>query len=554
MEFNSLPLEVQLEIFSYLTVGEVMRIRRTCKRWANLIDFELKFKRLSCFQQIYSNDPTDGYHFYFKSARSFLQHMIDDTKFSRVKELKAFLWPKYDDLAEAFDFLNSFKLLEEVVFMCFVLDLFALNSVEAVQKKTFTVRLSRLTKAFFDVSCVLAERLVSVVLDLPNLLHLRLGPLGSVSIVHPQTIQTLETWSTLFQLPGLDFSKFSNLKLIRTKARDVRSISASFLESLPSLLELHIGCSFLNNEETLPSLSVSKRLRVFYFGFEIAVNQINLETEWPSSFNAYNTTDDSTRFIIRNRHRSIDDNRAVESICYNSMASELDDTELFGLMFRKFPKIRYLYTDGAVTDERRLLKFIHKFQIERLFFSRTGLPRSFFELLAESCPFVRDLEIKSEPMSVLTDDLDFVFRMKKLSMIYFSDTQLSLNFAARLLKELKSISVIYFYRSGDYQFSLNMFRLSGSIDLTVNRSGYLHYNIHDQKPGEFVNELKSRLEGRLNFDGFTCPKKLLTLLRHLKIEKQNQLFMMRKYVYDQAHSICLSEEQMRLLNFSLVKF
>lgn len=86
MEFNSLPREIHLEIFTYLPFEDVMKIRRTCKQWNRLVNSELKFKRL-----LYRHRP-----------RSFLVEQPPE-----VQYLKAFLRANYAQ-SDAFDFLNSF--------------------------------------------------------------------------------------------------------------------------------------------------------------------------------------------------------------------------------------------------------------------------------------------------------------------------------------------------------------------------------------------------------------------------------------------------------------
>ena len=72
----------------------------------------------------------------------------------------------------------------------------------------------------------------------------------------------------------------------------------------------------------------------------------------------------------------------------------------------------------------------------------------------------------------------------------------------------------------------------------------LPFVIPDKGVAVFISELITELQA----DGFVCPKKLQVLLRHIDIELRNTVFMMRKYVYEQRHSIWLSKEQLSLLN------
>lgn len=64
-----------------------------------------------------------------------------------------------------------------------------------------------------------------------------------------------------------------------------------------------------------------------------------------------------------------------------------------------------------------------------------------------------------------------------------------------------------------------------------------------------VPELMSVLQSRMVADGSVSSKDLQTMLCRLQLEKETHLFWMRMFVYEQRTSICLSREQMRLLNF-----
>ena len=168
MEFNSLPLEVQLEIFSHLPFCDVMSIRRVCKMWNCLINSEFKFKQLRCYQLSTSAASNDQHeNFVSTFPRPFLDYTSTDPKFSRINYLFADLVPKeISELQDAFDFLNSFKFLEEISFRCYP---FRLNAVEGVQKQ-FVVSLPRLEKADFYFGNAIREANASLLLDLPSLL------------------------------------------------------------------------------------------------------------------------------------------------------------------------------------------------------------------------------------------------------------------------------------------------------------------------------------------------------------------------------------------------
>ena len=184
------------------------------------------------------------------------------------------------------------------------------------------------------------------------------------------------------------------------------SISASFLEKLPSLRELHVNFyGRLPSDYRIPEPSLGKaRPKIFYFGFEFSAREIESEgAQWPNSISS-DSTGDSARFIIRNLHRSVDSNPHVHSIDYNPIAEELEDSQMFDVIPQKFPNIDHLRINGTVVDENRLFKFIDKFKIPSVTFKRTSLPQRFFEQLAENRPFISSLELNEPTMSILTGD------------------------------------------------------------------------------------------------------------------------------------------------------
>ena len=547
MEFNSLPLEIHLEIFSYLPVRDVLSIRRVCKLWNGLINGELKFKRLRCIQFYIPNQRINchAYDFVFASIRSFLDYTSTDTKFSRVNHLSASLAPKAPKLQDAFDFLNSFQSLKQVSFSCFLYD--RLIAAEGAQKQ-FVVSLPRLEKATFYFNHPTRGSNVSLLLDLPSLRCLSIDSSAPIIIGHPEKLRTLATRS-LFGAER-DYSLFTNLTNIYTRAADVRSISAGFLEKLPSLSELHCAFGHLPADYRPPEPSLRKaRPKIFYFGFEISSREIESEgAQWPSSFPTHDPTGHSTRFIARNLYRSIDSNSRVSSIDYNLIAGELNDTELFDVMFQKFPGIRHLRISGTVADQNRLLKLIDKFKVSSVAFESTSLPQRFFEQLAENRPFISSLSLNEPTMSMLSGDLDFVFNFETLRSLQFTNYPLSLNFVVRALKELKSISSLivgqpetyYFSWLAPSSFSQNF--VTVYCDVYVPRFSYSGCRIPVDEASDWMNALQSQLNDAVS------PKELQILLSQLKYEKENALFWMRKYVYDQRHSICLSKEQISLLN------
>lgn len=552
MKFNSLPPEIRLEIFSFLTVSEVMRVRRVCKQWNDLLNSQIKFKRLFCVQTRPGGESYLKSGLSFESARIFLDRTSNDSKFSRVKYLMVSLCPNYDELKDVFGLLNTFKFLNEAVVDCYVAD----RDRSEIQDQTFVLSLDRLEKVaiFFTGETIVSK--VSVVFDLPKLSILVLDEFKSITIGHPKRLRTLAV-ANLFQ--GLDYTQLTGLTRLYADEQDRQSITASFLENLPALLELHLDAYYLHNEKLLldllePIACGKPSLRILFYGFEIS--QTDLATGLPDSYGLSGLNEDAASFIIRNRHRSIDNNQFVTSIQYN-LISALDDNELFGVFLQKFPKIRQLNVIGNVpsSDTDRLLKFINKFKLEQLSFVNTGLPAAFFKKLAKNCsPNIRQLEIeKDASMNILSGDFDFVFELKHLISLIIGNCRMPLNYLARLVEELKQISLIQFSQTANYDFRMNLCRcqnvahhtISLKVDAT-HRHGdpssgiFLRYEIPHEEGSKLVNELKSRLKA----DGeFVCAKQLFIVLLQIEAEEAIFRLSMNKCVYDQTYSICLSKEQ-----------
>lgn len=547
MEFNSLPSEIQLAIFCCLPDASVFKIRRVCKRWNDLINLEFKIKRLRCKQneelQYYYHNHLD---FFFVSTQDFLQSISGDPKFSRVKYLDAFFEPKYAELADVFDFLNSFKWLEETRFDCKAHYRFSENLLPTeIQKKTFVVSLERLEKAKFKLDS--SQLKVRVVLSLPNLLQLELHRSLDFSIEQPKKLKTLVT-DSLFQGMTADYAQFTSLTRIYTKkAEDVRSISRDFLDKLLSLRELHIGfCEIQLNLPDLPPFSGKAKPKIFYFDFEMDIAQINqanaLDQHWPNFFEIEDEDENATLFATQNRHQSIDNNRFVYHMHYNPMVRELNnETELFGVMLRKF-YFAYLSINGNVTNENLLLRFIHKSEVKSLSFRATSLSRSFFEKLPEYGSSVTYLNIERETtMSPLSGDFDFIFKFKNITCFYLTDFSLSLNFVARLLEEPRLKLIVFNQSENNYQFEVNRYSSLCFFYIFANELG-VSFNSFNQSALDILKILRSKLK-----TNELCFKQLRLLIDQLKFEKETLEFMMRICVYEQKRSIIYLPKELMLL-------
>lgn len=556
MEFNSLPVEVHLKIFSHLSAREVMKVRRVCKQWNRLINAEVKFKQLVCGQYLGSRGFGgfekfgDRVDFIFSSTRSFGDYVRVDHKFSRVKCLEARLGAKYTQLQEAFDFLNAFRSLEDLR-LCFnVLGLHHRINLEAIEKKQFTLKLDHVKEADLFILWNSLESKVNVLLDMPNLVYLAVFTLKGLTVGHPKKLKTFATEMLFPAVP--DYSQFTGLRTICTRASDVRSISVGFIEKLPKLNTIHLdGTKYTEYSPPIPAYSSKAGPRILFLGFEISLNQILLEGD-RLPHHAREPTEDFTRFIARNLQRSLDGNPYIPSVDYNTIAEELDDTEMFGLLFQKLPNIRHIRIAGTVADESRLLKFIDKFQVDHLQLERASLSPDFFEKSTKSSLSIKKLEIRTEPtMCILSGDFDFIFKLKNLVDLHFEDCSLPLSFVAKLLRELKSLEYVKFLQVGSYEFFLNRSQKvrkytydPESIFLKADGQRYFFKGkICPKKTVDYLNELSNRLKA----DGFVSPPELLVLLHQLRLEGQTNRFMMRKLFNEPSIYLPLQMHQLNLL-------
>lgn len=107
----------------------------------------------------------------------------------------------------------------------------------------------------------------------------------------------------------------------------------------------------------------------------------------------------------------------------------------------------------------------------------------------------------------------------------------------RLLRELKEIASVKFCHPGNYTFSLKT--KDCITEIRFSADGFdckLIHKISSEEAPEWLDLLRSGLK---KTDEFVCPRELLVLGRHLQFEEETHLFMMRKYIYDHTHSICL---------------
>ena len=387
-------------------------------------------------------------------------------------------------------------------------------------------------------------------LDLPRLLYLNLESLKSFEIVHPKSLRILSISN--LSVGNVDYSQFTGLTKIYAGTRN--SISASFFDRIPSLQELHLNdvCGLyktdydFNGTKELPAPFLNQaKPRIFYYDIELTVNQLNNQTHLLGNQSQRESCRELTKFVIKNLHQTVGKIEHVTCLDYNTLAEELDDTEIFVTLFQKVLNLNSLYIGGNVADKNRLLKFVLKFRPQHLRFERALLPQSFFQKLSQTGSFIQLLMFRPRHTTKnLTKDFDFILGLRGLQFLIFPRCPPSLNFVVRLLKGLKSLSMVQFCHRPNTRFILGLNELSlVSVEFQLS-----FFEIEEDRL-KFMEALRKPLKA--DEEQFVCIKKVQILVRHLSIEKQNHLFMMRKEIYDQTHfyMICFSKEQMRRFEF-----
>ena len=454
IQLNELPPCLLVEIFSYLPINEVIRLKMVCKHWREISCY-VRLKSLSVYQYDPKVRHDEFYLRYCKRYTTFDLQVNDFERFLKSTEqlligLKRlvclFAEPLKNERDRMQDFLNRFRRLEE-------LQIKALRPYELKSRIQFTLQLERLKKLFlrytdatFDLNC-------------PELSYVDVWSLEFCRICYPEKLRTLVS-ADRFEEDQI--GKFVNLKnLIVLKIRDLNSIPRTFFEALPKSLqkliffERKMYNQRFSNQYNLEDCfraqygidqEDSSGLRVFYLGVEIDLSRFISPGRVPNGVGVENFPN----FLVTNLANSVNANVWFDHIDYNAFERLLPT---FDPLYEKIYSVHAncdIVLKESVTDQVRLFEFIQKVKPACLKFHREAVfPHPFYDRITEICSsYIRGIcfdagSLESEPAG-----LDFLLKMTELEFITVLNSQLpviqSLEFMIAAFEKIESLNTFDF--------------------------------------------------------------------------------------------------------------
>ena len=422
---NELPPCLLVSIFSYLSIGEVIRLKLVCKAWRETSAF-VRFKSLSFYR--YDFEDMDRYSYLKKPfPENFDLYVNDFEKFFRstgpmvsgVKRLvfALFAHPVNCGNNRLENFLNRFRMLEELELNVLGFDHFPVGAYP-----TFSLELKRLRKLEIHYE----DRIIE--LNCPELSYLDIDRLWleNCRIRYPEKLRTL-----VLKDPSRenDYRKFVNLKnlVLDLGYRNdhvnefTRALLARIPESLRRLilfgpvyfngfyskrlnLEDHLRRSYAIDQEI-------SSLKIFLNGIDRS-NQLQNNEGAPLWFHL-----EISEFISANLSNSVDENICLNFnlIDYNMLERQLSTFD---------PFYKKLYPDygfssitiyESVADEDRLLKFLKRMEPCYLELENNIFPLPFFDRLAKIK--LEGLHFNASHLGSDPGALDFLLRMSGLESV-----------------------------------------------------------------------------------------------------------------------------------------
>ena len=433
IHLNELPVCLLVEIFSYLPIGEVLRLKLVCKAWRELSTL-VRFKSLSFYRYDYEEELIsfirpppfpENYDLHLNDFELFFQSA--GRMVSGVRRLRIGLFSHPVNYANnrLENFVNRFQLLEELV-----LNVFDADDDEHIEEPypVFSLKLRRLRK----LQLQFAYRVLD--LDCPELNYLDLkGPmLENGHIRYPEKLRTLIDLETIDVVNNVNlFRKFVNLKNLvfdlKSKVNQINSFNRTFFEALPQSLQRLIfinlaGFRWIDSEwmdledylrRTYEIEQDSPGLRIFCLGIELSLSRFTAEEREPLPLD---THVERSQFPIANLANSVDANICLQELINFAWIEEQLPT--FDLLYQKiYSDHPYLHMTlyGHVANKPQLFQFIERVKPMDLKI-RCVFPRSFFERLAKvGAPFILSLNFDAANLRFGPSALNFLLSMTRLN-------------------------------------------------------------------------------------------------------------------------------------------
>ena len=464
---NELPPCLLVSIFSYLPIGEVIRLKLVCKAWQETSAF-VRFKSLSFYRYDYEEQSftkperlLENYDLYINDFEKFFRST--GPMVSGVQHLVLCLYdhPVNYENHRLEKFLHRFQVLEELELNVLPVDSLDLHRFFNRIHRTFTLELNRLRKLHLDCRWTDWARELTFELNCSQLSYLNTEKIENCRIRYPEKLRTL-----LLKLASnrTDFRKFVNLKnLIIDNGCDIHWLTQAFVARLPESLKRFIFFTWVRfqdlEDHLLKSYAIDQEhpsLRIFFQGIEVRLSQFPTdERPWWGEF----------EFMVANLADSVDANPCLNySIDYNTI-EELPTFDLFYKKMHPDCLCSSIIIDQRVADEDRLLEFLKRMRPSLLEFQDV-YPRPFFDRLAEIQ--VNELHFRASDLGSEPGALDFLLRMSGLKSVTVRNCSLALteclDFMITAFKRIRSLDYFQFDWRPSFSFS---FSLTHSFSLNL---------------------------------------------------------------------------------------
>ena len=478
-QLNELPPCLLLEIFSYLSIGEVIRLKLVCKAWQEISCY-VRLKSLSIFYLDSKINQDEYYLRYYKRYNNFDLYVNDFEKFiksthsllSDLRRLVCWFAHSANNGGRIQDFLNRFRRLEELEIK--------VRYYDWEHPSHFTLEFERLRKLF--IHC---ERGETFELNCPELSYLDVMSLSDCCISCPEKLRTLvlqnpfEENSQIKKSVNDLIEKCVNLKnlIVFLCNRDPNEIPHTFFERLSKSLQklIFFESNFFkkrfSNEYNLENCfrsqyridqEDSSGLRVFYLGVEVALSRFTSHKKEPVPKGGWD--EKFPNFLVTNLTNSVDANVCLDYISYDAFERLLPTFDpLYEKIYSTHPNC-HISLLKMVIDQERLLEFIQKARPRELSLcNEASFSRPFFDRLAEICSsYIKEIFFDATNLGSELGALDFLLEMTELERITIIDSQLDviprLDFIIAIFEKIENLDSFEFY---------GWFLISPSVNLTL---------------------------------------------------------------------------------------
>lgn len=426
-----LPDELLDRIFHCFPLGEIVALRRVCKKFRDVIDFQMRFRELAIFvgqspfdeTLFYSGESIDLNRQAIRTRADSLAFLREDyfkSKFKKIEKLLLFVNQNLRlpvDLDESG--LNDFEALVH-------LEIHHVYYIEGLLKLTAlrTLSVDTILKCEFEVDC-------------DSLLALNLDGEASARLTQPQRVRYLECPSipknfdqfenlntfVCYKLSDLDVSPLMCL----ANLREVQLYSIKKKEYLESLIEARENCKRHDLRIVFGGIDVQRRelFEALCSIFEYLFSDLEI---WTTNF----LTCRLLRFYTRNCAQL---DRTLPFIEY----LEIDNFEISQLIVTKLVNLKTLYIFNQFIDDEKfnlLMRSCRKLKYIQFFSLVLGQAQ--YNQMPYFLKNLRHLEFKRR---VPLDNFDFVSSLENLEF-FGSSQQLKMSELKRIVLACKLLKTV----------------------------------------------------------------------------------------------------------------